>query len=79
MQNLFDPGGKRRQLNQSLKQELYTVSEAAEAMRKSTSTVHRLIREGKLSCVQEGERGKRIPKQAIIDYFAPSPIEKFLR
>jgi excisionase family DNA binding protein len=46
-------------------------------MRKSESTVRRLMREGKLGYVQTGERGKLVPKQAIIDYLAPSPIEKF--
>jgi len=77
VQEWFDPRGKRRLLGQSLVQELYTVTEAAEAMRISPKRVRTLINKGELRHVQLSKRGMRIPKQAIIDYLAPSPFQQF--
>ena len=79
MQNLFDPGGKREQLKQSLAQELYTVEEAAQAMRFTEDRVRRLVKKGELAHVRPSKRSIRISKEAIIDYLAPSPIKKYFR
>ncbi len=77
MHNLFDPGGKRQQLRQSLGQELYTVPEAARVLRMDEKKVRRLIKRGELGHVRPGERTIRVPREAIVDYLAPSPLREF--
>ncbi len=79
MDNYFDNARHRAQLKQSLAQEIYTVEEAAQAMRMSEPQVRALIKKGELDYLRPTPRRIRIPKQAIIDYLAPPIFKGFFR
>ncbi len=48
---------------------LYTVDEAAEALRLSRSVIYRLIRSGRLRTVKQGQR-RLVPVRALDEYVA---------
>ncbi len=75
MPSMYEVFRKRWQLEQSLSQDTYTAAEAAEAMRVGEKRVRALMRKGESGYAQPTTRTIRIPRQAIVDYLAPSPFE----
>ncbi len=66
---------KRRLWEQSLLKESYTVPEAAGVMNMGVKKVRSLIKEGNIEATRVSKRNTLIPRQAIIDYMAPSPFK----
>jgi excisionase family DNA binding protein len=69
---------KRRLWEQSLSKESYAASEAADVKNMSERRIRALIKKGELVSTRVSKRNTLIPRQAIIDYMAPSPWEGIL-
>lgn len=56
--------------------ETYTVPEAADVLNMGEKKVRALIKAGEIQATRVSKRNTLIPREAIIDYAAPSPIKR---